>query len=132
MCRDQVFFICKHCGNLVGMIFNSGAPLTCCGEHMQALEPNTVEASSEKHLPVITVEGNLVTVSIGSVAHPMLEAHHIVWIYLQTGKGGQRRALNVGEAPSATFALVDDDEPVAAFAYCNLHGLWKTALKCEL
>ena len=122
---EQKFFICKHCGNLIGMIFESGVPIVCCGEEMTELTANTVDASKEKHVPVITVDGKAVTVDVGSVAHPMTEAHFIEWIYLQTEKGGQRKKLNPGDAPKATFALVDD-KIVAAFAYCNLHGLWKT------
>ena len=118
------FFVCKHCGNLVGMIFNSGVPMVCCGENMTELVPNTTDAAQEKHVPVVTVEGNKVTVEVGSVAHPMEEAHYIQWIYLQTQKGGQRKSLNPGDAPKAVFELIDD-KAEAALAYCNLHGLWK-------
>lgn len=121
---EQKFFICPHCGNLVGMIHNSGVPLVCCGEEMLELTPNTTDASQEKHVPVITIQGETVTVEIGSVPHPMVDAHYIEWIYLETRHGGQRKALAPGAAPKASFALTDD-EPVAAFAYCNLHSLWK-------
>ncbi len=119
------FFICKHCGNIVGMIHSSGVPVVCCGEPMTELVPGSVDASLEKHVPVITVEGNKVTVEIGSVAHPMIEEHHIEWIYLATENGGQRVALKPGDAPKAVFALADGEKAVAAYAYCNLHGLWK-------
>ncbi|MFT3950441.1 MAG: desulfoferrodoxin family protein [Oscillospiraceae bacterium] len=122
------FYVCKHCGNLVGIINASGAPLTCCGEHMKELIPNTTEAATEKHLPVVAVDGDLVTVAVGSVAHPMLPEHHIVWVYLETEQGGQRKNLEVGADPVAAFALTDGDKPIAAYAYCNLHGLWKTEL----
>ncbi|WP_396327379.1 desulfoferrodoxin family protein [Hydrogenoanaerobacterium sp.] len=125
---EHKFFICKHCGNLVGMINNSGVRMVCCGEQMDELKPNTVDAAQEKHVPVVEVSGNLVTVKVGSVAHPMLEEHHIAWIYLQTEQGGQRKELKVGGAPEATFALVEGDKPVAAFEYCNLHGLWKAEI----
>jgi len=123
MCESR-FFVCKHCGNLVGLIFCSGAPITCCGDHMTELIPNTVDASQEKHVPVITVDGNTVTVEVGAVAHPMTEEHHIEWIYLETTNGGQRKVLKPGEAPKATFSLTDGT-PVSAYAYCNLHGLWR-------
>jgi superoxide reductase len=83
-----------------------------------------VDASLEKHVPVVSVNGDRVTVSVGSVAHPMTPEHYIQWIYLQTEHGGQRKSLNPGEAPEVTFVL-DHDQPLAAFAYCNLHGLWK-------
>ena len=126
MCKDQKFFICKHCGNIVGMIFASGVPVVCCGENMHELVPNTVEASVEKHLPVVTVDHGVVTVAVGSTPHPMIAEHHIEWVYLQTELGGQRKCLEVGGKPVAAFAITDDDKPVAAFAYCNLHGLWKT------
>ena len=124
----QKFFICKHCGNMVGLIDNHGVPLVCCGEEMTELVANTVEASAEKHLPVVKVEGDKVSVAVGSVLHPMEEAHHIAFIYLETEKGGQRKALKVGQEPVAEFALVDD-KLIAVYEYCNLHGLWKTEVK---
>ena len=122
MCETR-FYICEKCGNTVGMIHSSGVPLMCCGQKMAKLEAGTVEASKEKHIPVVTVEGNTVKVSVGSVEHPMAEEHSILWVYLQTSKGGQRKCLEVGKAPVVTFALADE-EPLAVYAYCNLHGLW--------
>lgn len=124
MCKEQKFYICKHCGNLVGMLFDSGVKPVCCGEAMTELVPNTVDASAEKHVPVIEVSGNTVTVKVGSVPHPMLPEHHIQWIYIQTKEGGQRKCLAAGEAPSASFALTEGDTVLAAYEYCNLHGLW--------
>jgi superoxide reductase len=126
MRKEQKFFVCRHCGNLVGLIFNQGVPLTCCGSQMEELVPNTVDASAEKHVPVVTAVGDTVTVKIGSVPHPMTEEHHIAWVYLETEKGGQRKSVFPGEA-CAEFVLADD-KPLAAFGYCNLHGLWKTTL----
>ena len=126
MCENK-FYVCEHCGNIVGLIKNAGVPLMCCGQKMTKIEPGTVEASHEKHIPVAKVEGNLVKVEIGSVAHPMTEEHSITWVYLQTDKGGQRKCLNPGEAPEVMFALADE-KAVAVYAYCNLHGLWKTDL----
>ncbi|MBQ4117185.1 MAG: desulfoferrodoxin [Clostridia bacterium] len=126
MCENK-FYVCEHCGNIVGLIKNAGVPLMCCGQKMTKLEAGTVEASLEKHVPVVKTEGNLVKVEIGSVAHPMTEEHSITWVYLQTDKGGQRKCLNPGEAPEVTFALADE-KAVAVYAYCNLHGLWKTDL----
>ena len=127
MRKEQKFFICRHCGNIVGMVVNAGVSITCCGEKMEELIPNTVEASAEKHLPVVTVDGSHVTVNVGSIDHPMLPEHYIEWIYLQTENGGQRKKLNPGDAPEANF-LLTGDKPVAAFAYCNLHGLWKAQI----
>ena len=122
--KEVKFFICKHCGNLVGAINNSGVPMVCCGEVMSELEAGVVEASREKHIPVHTCDGNIVKVTVGEVAHPMTEEHSIQWVYLQTTKGGQRKRLEPGDAPTVSFAL-SDEEPVAVYAYCNLHGLWK-------
>lgn len=126
MCENR-FYICRHCGNLVGLIQDSGAPVVCCGEPMEQLQPNTVEASREKHLPVVAVNGDAVVVKIGEVAHPMTAEHSIQWVYLQTEHGGQRKCLQPGDLPEVTFALAGD-RPVAVYAYCNLHGLWKSAL----
>ena len=123
----QKFFICKKCGNIVGVIQTDGTPLVCCNEPMTELIPNTVEASTEKHLPAVTVSGDRIDVQIGSVPHPMEAEHSITFVYLETERGGQRKCLNVGEAPKQSFVL-SDDKPVAVFAYCNLHGLWKTEL----
>ena len=121
------FYICRHCGNLVGMVKDAGVHIVCCGEKMEALAPNTVEASSEKHLPVVTVENDTVHVNIGSADHPMLPEHFIEWVYVQTENGGQRKALKPGDAPNVSFRLCDD-KPVAVYAYCNLHGLWMTEI----
>lgn len=128
MMNEQKFFLCKHCGNLAGMVHFSGAKMVCCGDEMTELVPNTVEASAEKHLPVVTLAEGSVTVAVGSAAHPMIAEHYIQWVYLWTDKGGQRKALHPEEAPSATFCLAEGEKPLAAYAYCNLHGLWKTTV----
>jgi len=125
MCNNNKFYICEHCGNLIGMINDAGVPIVCCGKKMTKLEPGIVEASHEKHIPVVNVDGSNVTVTIGSIEHPMTEEHSILWVYLQTDKGGQRKCLDVGKAPVVTFTCYDE-KPVAVYAYCNLHGLWKT------
>ena len=128
MCmKEQKFFICEHCGNLVGMVLNQGVPLVCCGEKMKELVANTVDAAVEKHLPDIKVDGNTITVSVGSVLHPMTDEHHITYIYVETKVGGQRKCLNIGSEPVASFSFIND-EPVNVFAYCNLHGLWRTQI----
>ena len=127
---ENKFYICEHCGNLVGLIKDAGVPIICCGQKMTKLEPNVVEASEEKHIPVVAVAENVVNVVIGSVLHPMAEEHHIAWVYLQTDKGGHRRILKAGEEPIAKFILADE-KPLAVYAYCNLHGLWKTEIEEE-
>lgn len=123
--NENRFYICEHCGNLIGMIHDAGVPMMCCGQKMTELVPGTVDASREKHLPVVSVEEDTVKVVIGSVSHPMTEEHNIGWVYLQTDRGGQRKCLKVGDEPIVSFAL-SEEKPVAVYAYCNLHGLWKT------
>jgi superoxide reductase len=122
---SQKFFVCELCGNLVGLVSSKHAPLMCCGREMSEIVPNTVEASAEKHLPVVEASGGKLGVKVGSVPHPMEDGHHIAFVYVETKRGGQRKRLDIGEAPAAGFALIDD-EPVAVYAYCNLHGMWKT------
>ncbi len=124
MCGNQKFFICEHCKNLVGMIENKGVPLMCCGENMKELVPNTVDASMEKHVPVITKTNIGINVSIGSEEHPMTSEHNISFVYVETKLGGQRKCFPLGSKAVAEFAFIDD-EAVAVYAYCNLHGLWK-------
>ncbi len=125
--KDQEFYICKICGNIASKVVDRGPTLSCCGEEMTTLTVNTVDAAKEKHVPVATVEKNIVTVNVGSVDHPMTKEHHISWIYLETEKGGQRKNPVIDGKPHVTFCI-DDDKPIAVLAYCNLHGLWKVAL----
>lgn len=122
---EQKFFICEHCGNMIAMVKDKGVPVMCCGQKMTELIPGTTDAAVEKHVPAYEVEGNVVEVKVGEVAHPMLEEHYIEWVSIQTKQGNQRKALNPGEAPEVCFALCDGDEVEAVYAYCNLHGLWK-------
>ena len=122
------FYICEHCGNIIAYAKNSGVPVMCCGQKMTEIVPNTTDAAQEKHVPVITVDGGKVLVRVGSAEHPMIEAHYIEWICLQTKQGNQRKCLKPGDAPEACFMLCDGDEVEAAYAYCNLHGLWKAEL----
>ena len=122
---EQRFFACEICGNIIAMVKPSGVPVVCCGKPMKQIVPNTTDAAQEKHVPVWSKEGNLVKVQVGSVAHPMIPAHYIEWVSLQTKAGNQRKALAPEQAPEVTFALTDGDEVEAVYAYCNLHGLWK-------
>ncbi len=118
------FYRCKKCGKIVAMLKGSPCDTMCCGEAMVELKANTTDAAVEKHVPVVQKNGNTVEVCVGSVAHPMEEKHYIEWIALETKNGTQIKALNPGDAPKASFALLDGDEIVRAYAYCNLHGLW--------
>ncbi|MCR5424284.1 MAG: desulfoferrodoxin FeS4 iron-binding domain-containing protein [Bacteroidales bacterium] len=122
------FFRCKHCGNIITHLNNSGVNVVCCGEPMELLTPNTNDGAGEKHVPAVTREGNMVTVRVGSVEHPSVENHYIMWIALQTRKGVQVHYLKPGETPASQFLLAPGDEAVAAYEYCNLHGLWMTSL----
>lgn len=122
---EQKFYICRHCGNIIAFVKESGVPVICCGEPMQLIIPNTVDASAEKHVPVIKTEGNKITIEIGSAPHPMTPEHYIEWISLQTKQGNQRKTLKPGDEPKADFMITDDDNIEAAYAYCNIHGLWK-------
>ena len=119
------FYVCETCGNLVEMIKETAVPVMCCGQKMKELIPGTSDGAAEMHVPVYTVSGNTVSVSVGSAEHPMVDAHYIEWIAVETAKGAQRKVLNPGDKPYAEFVLTEDDAVVAVYAYCNLHGLWK-------
>ena len=125
MCDNNKFYICEHCGNIVAYVKDAGVAIMCCGEKMKELVPGTVEASKEKHIPVYSVENNIVTVKVGEVEHPMLDMHYIAWVSIQTNKGNQRKVLKPGEKCEVQFALLDGETVEAVYAYCNIHGLWK-------
>lgn len=126
---EQKFYICQHCGKIVAVVKESGVPVMCCGQKMQEIIPGTTEAATEKHIPVFTIENNIVTVTVGEVEHPMLPEHYIEWVSLQTKQGNQRKSLNPGDKPQVSFAICDDDEVEAVYAYCNLHSLWKAEVE---
>lgn len=120
------FYRCNHCGNVIVKVVNSDVPVVCCGEKMTELLPNTVDASGEKHVPVVTkINEQTIKVEVGSVAHPMLKEHHIAFIYIETETGG--KLVNLNDKPEATVYL-GNDRATAVYEYCNLHGLWKTTL----
>lgn len=125
MAGGRILF-CKDCQALVMVIKPGTGEITCDGKPMEALTANSTDAAQEKHVPVVKVDGNKITVTVGSVAHPMTEAHLIEWIYLQTKHGGQYKHLSHEDKPEATFIVAEGDEPVAVYEHCNLHGLWKT------
>ena len=118
-----LFFRCNHHAVIQACISTSGkAPSDTPKEELIA---NTVDAAREKHVPLVERSGNDVVVTVAEVIHPMTEAHYIMWIALETSEGFHVKNLAPGEVPTATFALTDGEEPVAAYEYCNLHGLWK-------
>ena len=116
-------FRCLKCGNIVVSI-NDKNTCSCCGELMCELKANSVEASVEKHVPIVKIDNNSVYVTCGEVLHPMEEKHFIEFMLLETNLGFQIQYLAPGEEPIRTFALSENEEFVAAYAYCNLHGLW--------
>ena len=105
---------------------DSRVPVVCCGERMEELVANTVEASTEKHIPYVTkVDDSHIKVTVGSVEHPMLPEHHIVFLFVETEKGGM--FLHLKDKPEAVICTCNS-KPIAVYEYCNLHGLWKTEL----
>ena len=122
---EQKFYICRHCGNIIMKLKDSGVPVVCCGEPMEELKAGTTDGALEKHVPVWELKDGVVSVVVGSVEHPMLPEHFIEFIVLQTKDGVQVKKLAPGEAPKASFTLKAGDEVEAVYEYCNLHGLWK-------
>ena len=120
------FFKCNHSGKVIVKDVHANEPVQCCGENMKELGANTVDASAEKHVPVVTrIDENTLKIEVGSVAHPMLPEHHISFIYVETATGGT--LINLGDKPEALYHTCNG-EPIAGYEYCNLHGLWKFEL----
>lgn len=115
---------CSICGNIVEINHAGGGELVCCGKPMDLLTENTVDASTEKHIPVIEKTENGIMVKIGEIPHPMEDSHFIEWIEVITPKGSLKTFLNPGDNPEAEFCL-DPEEVISVREYCNLHGLWK-------
>jgi superoxide reductase len=120
--RYQVYK-CELCGNIVEVLHGGDGELVCCGQPMQLLTENTVDAAKEKHVPVIEKIDGGYKVKVGEVAHPMEEKHYIEWIELIADGATYRKYLQPGEVPEALFMVTATS--VAAREFCNLHGLWK-------
>ena len=125
--KKTKFYICEKCGNIIEMINDSGVTPVCCGQKLTEIKAGTVDASREKHIPVVTYSGNTVKVVVGSVLHPMTPEHSIEWVYLVTDCGCERVHLSSESAPEVVFTL-GNEKPIAVYAYCNLHGLWKSEI----
>ncbi len=123
------FFKCNKCGAVISKYVDAGAKMLCCGEELTELLPNTSDGAGEKHVPLVTVEGNKVTVKVGEVAHPMTEAHLITMVYLETNLGGHERVFSHTDEPQAQFVLAEGEVALRAYEYCNLHGLWMTEIQ---
>ena len=126
--KKTKFYICPHCRNIAEMVYDTDIPLHCCGDKMEELVAGSVEASTEKHIPEVKIDQGVVEVNVGSVDHPMVQVHWIEWVQLVTDQGSYRKFLKPGQAPKVSF-LLGEEKPLAVYAYCNLHGLWKTELK---
>jgi superoxide reductase len=118
------FYRCKHCGNIITLLEDSGVIVSCCGEKMTEIEPCATDAAVEKHVPVVSVDGYNINVNVGAIDHPMLPEHYIRFIVLETDKGYQIKNLTPGEKPRAAFKITDGEVVTAVYAYCNLHSLW--------
>lgn len=120
--RNKIYR-CKHCGNIITKIKDNNVDIYCCNEVMEELIPNTVDASCEKHIPVVEIKDNIATIKVGEVDHPMMEEHYIEWIYVETKSGIQLKYLNPNDKPEINVSIIDD-EIKNIYAYCNIHGLW--------
>lgn len=119
------FYYCKYCEKIIAIVRDGGTPTICCGEAMSELIPSQSDGSLEKHVPVIKVKGNHVSVTVGTAEHPMVAEHYIEWILLQTDMGIQKKWLKPGDIPKADFMMVAGEKVQAAYEYCNVHKLWK-------
>lgn len=129
--RLPKFYICPVCGNIIEMIRCSGMKPVCCGKEMQLLVAGSIDAAKEKHVPEITRDGCTVTVKVGIEPHPMADTHHISWIALVTNEGIMRKYLCTTQNACAKFHVGENECVIAAYAYCNLHGLWSAMCKKE-
>lgn len=120
------FYKCEECLSIAMEIVPGKQ---ACAKNFHELKPNTTDAAGEKHVPAVENNGDKILVKVGEIEHPMLEEHHIMWIYLETEQGGFLKKLSPGQKPEAEFCLPAGDKPVAAYEYCNLHGLWKKEIK---
>jgi superoxide reductase len=124
--KKTAVYKCGKCGDIVESLWDSVQTLTCCGEDMKELVPNSVEASKEKHIPVVERQGSKVTVKVGSVAHPMTKEHYILFVELIAGDTVLRHDFKEGDTAAEAVFYVEEHVPVIAREYCNLHGFWTT------
>lgn len=117
---------CGVCGNMVEAVHIGGGSLSCCSQPMTQMVENTVDASKEKHVPVIEKTAKGFLVKVGAVEHPMEEKHFIQWISLIADGKEYIQHLKPGQKPEAEFQV--EAKSVTAREYCNLHGLWKASV----
>lgn len=123
------FYKCNICGNVTELHLFGGGTLVCCGEDMEELTPKVSEEGNEKHLPVVEQEDTKITVKVGSVEHPMIEAHYITLITILYNNKTQTAKLNHTNKPEATFTVDEEFNTMEVYEYCNIHGLWKSIYK---
>lgn len=126
MVKKEVYY-CETCGNIVESLWNGKPPVKCCGANMEQLTPNTKEAATEKHIPVISRDGNKVTVSVGSVAHPMTPEHYILFVEVMAGNKVYRHDFVEGDTVAEATFLIEEGTELKARAFCNLHSFWASA-----
>lgn len=122
--REFKMLRCKVCGKIIGFFKETPVPTICCGQPMEVIKANSTDGAFEKHVPVVSINKDVVHVEIGSTIHPMLENHYIEFVILQTDKGYQRKDLKPGDQPILDFKILENEKPLRVFEYCNLHGLW--------
>lgn len=124
-------YTCRYCGNLVAMVNDTGRNIGCCGKDMTEVTPKVTEEKNEKHTPLIAREGDTVRITVGPAdnRHPMEKDHAIAWVCLVTNEGSHRKTLRPDGKAEAHFPLSKGEKPIAAFAYCNVHGVFVTECK---
>jgi superoxide reductase len=122
------FYMSENYSNIITKLTSNGAPILVDGKELTLIQPGAIDAAVEKHVPAVSVEGNLVRVNVGEVNHPMTPEHYIPWVALETSHGAQVRWLQPTDAPSVSFVLAEGEEAKVVYAYCNLHGLWQKEL----
>jgi superoxide reductase len=122
------FYMSENYSNIITKLTSNGAPILVDGKELTLIQPGAIDAAVEKHVPAVSVEGNLVRVNVGEVNHPMTPEHYIPWVALETSHGAQVRWLQPTDAPSVSFLLAEGEEAKVVYAYCNLHGLWQKEL----
>ncbi|MBN2364242.1 desulfoferrodoxin [candidate division WOR-3 bacterium] len=123
MTKKLQIYKCDICGNIIEVLHPGAEALVCCGQPMKLKDELTKEGAGEKHLPVIEKTGDKIKVKVGSVTHPMEDAHYIEWIEVQCGEKVCKKFLKPGENPEAEFENCKGEEIIAR-EYCNVHGLW--------
>lgn len=124
--KELIMYRCEICGNLICMIEDSGVVPECCGTEMTRITANTEDAAVEKHVPVIRRNGETIEILVGGQPHPMTPQHYISLIFLLTSGGMYLHSLNPGDTPGTAFSIRPEEDVLSAYAWCNIHGLWKS------